>query len=173
MELTTKRLTLRPIGPQDAESAHRYAGDPAITKYMIFLPADSLEETKRDVRRASDEWKKDFPAFYEFAVLLKGRHIGGVSVYLNQARTEGELGWIFLKETWGKGYATEAAVAVMEFAVKTLGVKRIVAHCDAENAASARVMEKLGLTLEDGTGLRINRSAKPQSRELLFSFTVE
>lgn len=69
-------------------------------------------------------------------------------VYLNEDKSDGELGWILNKKYWGKGFATEAALAIKSFAVKQLKVKKLVAHCDCRNLNSAHVMEKIGLSLE-------------------------
>ena len=58
---------------------------------------------------------------------------------------EWEVGWAMHPGEWGKGYAVEAARKVMDWAFKELSVHRIVAFCHADNAASVRVMEKLGM----------------------------
>jgi len=62
-----------------------------------------------------------------------------------EAIREWEVGWAVHPEEWGKGYATEAAWQVMDYAFRELSVHRIVAFCHADNRASVRVMEKLGM----------------------------
>ena len=59
---------------------------------------------------------------------------------------EGDLGFIFAKDVWGAGYATEAARAMVRAGFEELGLTRIFATCDVANGASARVLEKAGLT---------------------------
>jgi RimJ/RimL family protein N-acetyltransferase len=132
----------------DLQTVHEYASDPETTKYMLYLPNKKLEETHSFLARVSAEWQKEEPSFYEFAIIYNSIHIGAVSVYLNKEKTEGELGWILNKKYWGKGFATEAALAVKSFAVKELKVKKLVAHCDSRNLKSAHVMEKIGLSFE-------------------------
>ena len=73
--------------------------------------------------------------------------IGNVCVYLNEDKTEGELGWSFNRNFHGKGYATEAALRVKKFAFEILKVKRLIARCDERNIPSERVMQKIGLKL--------------------------
>jgi RimJ/RimL family protein N-acetyltransferase len=60
----------------------------------------------------------------------------------------GHVGWVVRRDAWGHGYASEAAVALIRFAVDELGLHRIEATCHPDNAASARVMEKAGMTYE-------------------------
>ena len=170
--IRTERLLLRPLTPGDLHTAHAYAGDAALTRYMVYLPNETIEETAAFLRRAADEWAKVVPSFYEYAVTLGGRHIGAVSVYLDDSRQEGELGWILLAEHQGHGYAVEAARAVMDFAVRTLGVGKIAAHCDARNEPSVAVMRKLGLTLERSDKLRHNKGDTGDVPELKYSLTI-
>ncbi len=70
---------------------------------------------------------------------------GAVGLYLNEERTEGELGWILDRRYQGKGYALEGAKAVVDFAFWELGLSALVAHCDTRNAPSFRLMERLGM----------------------------
>ena len=169
IELKTDRLRLCPLTAADLDAVHAYAGDPDNARYMMFLPKESKAETARFLTEVSAEWEKESPSFYEFAVLLDGTLIGAVSVYLDDTRTEGELGWILNKRYWGHGYAAESAAALRDFALHTLKLPRLVAHCDARNAASARVMEKIGMTLEDDTGMRQYQSRPETARELRYA----
>ena len=159
MVIKTKRLTLRPLGPCDLETTHAYASDAENTRYMMFLPNETLAETRQFLEDAAAEWSKSEPAFYEFAVLLDGAHIGAVSLYMEGGPDTAELGWILHRDHHGHGYATEAAAALIPFARDALGVRRLIAHCDAENYASQGVMRKLGMTLADTSGTRKNRGS--------------
>ncbi len=143
VELHTERLTLRPLSVRDLQTTHAYSSDWETTQYMIFLPKRSTEQTLEFLQRAEAEWEKARPTFFEFAVCLQSVHIGAVSLYLNDGG--GEIGWILNKDFQNKGYCTEAASCLVDFA-KTLGVKKLTAHCDTRNVASHRVMEKLGMT---------------------------
>jgi RimJ/RimL family protein N-acetyltransferase len=171
IELKTDRLILRPLNIEDLDTVHAYASEVENTKYMLHLPNDTIEETSDFLARATNEWKKEEPNFFEFAITLEGKQIGAVSVYLNEQRTEGELGWILNKKYWGKGYATEAAVAVKDFAVNELKVSNLVAHCDFRNTASSNVMKKIGLTLVKDDGIRQYPKTAEIARESMYSLS--
>ena len=168
MQIKTERLTLVPLDMSHLESAYAYSSDAALTKYMMFLPVESLEEMRKFIEDCVNERRRDPPAYYEFAVLLDGAHIGGVSLYFDTAPDSGELGWILRPEYQGRGYAFEAARALMDWARAQLGVRRFFAHCDAENLASQRVMRRLGMALTDATGARKNRGSDELRREYVF-----
>lgn len=168
MEIKTSRLTLRPADVSYLESTHAYAGDNENTKYMMFLPYSDINETERFLRDSEAEWAKDTPSRYEFAVIFEKNHIGGITLYMMDEGNEAELGWVIHRDYLRRGFATEAALAVMRFAKDTLGVKRIFAGCDSENIASYKLMEKLGMT-HASTGTRTNRSTGDEIRtELVY-----
>lgn len=172
IEIKTKRLVLRPLNIEDLDTVHAYASDIGNTKYMIHLPNDTIEETSQFLIRVTNEWQKEEPSFFEFAITIDGKQIGAVSVSLNEQRTEGELGWILDKNYWGKGYATEAAMAVKDFTLNKLKVSIIVAHCDYRNTASCNVMKKIGLILAKDDGVRQYPKTAEIAKELMYSFTA-
>lgn len=145
MTIQTERLTLRPFTMRDLNTTHTYASDPENTPYMIHFPNKTKWETRRYLRR-SIRRKGKLQRLHNFAVELDGAHIGSVNVFLSEDGQSGSLGWIIHKAYWGKGYATEAAGAIMDFA-RGLGVTAFTACCDYRNTASRRVMEKLGMAL--------------------------
>lgn len=170
--IRTERLTLRPLEMSDLETTHQYARDIDNTQFMIFLPNRTIQETNQFLQRVVDEWRKDVPSFYEFAIIHQTKHIGAVSVWLDESGQEGELGWILHKAHQGKGYASEAARAILDFAVHRLKVKKVVAHCDARNLPSCRVMQKIGLSLERDDGVRRYKDSEEEVPELMYSFVV-
>lgn len=172
--IKTKRLLLRPLNIADLNTVHEYASDYENTRYMMYFPKETTEETADFLSCVTDEWEKSEPTFYEFAILLDGQHIGAVSVYLlDEKREVGELGWILNKKYQNMGYATEAARAVMDFALITLRLKKIIAQCDYRNIPSRRLMEKIGLKLESDNGVRTYIKRNETARELTYSLTVQ
>ena len=163
MLLQTPRLTLRPVTQADLSTTHAYAGDLENTRFMMFLPYADEVETAAYLADAVHQWRMDTPERYEFAICLNGAHIGGITLYMQEDRSEAELGWVLHKAYWRKGYVTEAALAVMDFA-RSLGVRRIFACCDSENVASYKTMEKLGMRLCKDDGVRCNRSTGDEVR---------
>lgn len=169
--LKTPRLTLRPLGLEDLETVHAYASNRENTRYMYYLPNDTLEETTAFLQSVSAEWRKAQPDFYEFAIVCQQQQIGAVSLYLDDSRTEGELGWILHHAWWGNGYATEAAIAVRDFG-RELRLKRLIAHCDCRNRPSQRVMEKLGMALTSDSGTRIYPKTGETAKEQMYTLTL-
>ena len=170
-ELQTERLTLKPMSPEYLESTHEYASDPENTVYMLFLPNDSIDDTLNYLKGAEEEFKKEKPSFYEMAVILDGKHIGAVSLYLNESGDLAEFGWMLNKRYHGKGYGVEAAKALMEYGKNELGIRHFIAHCDTENIASRRVMEKLGMVCTGEHGGRHSKNFKEERREFTFEIS--
>ncbi len=172
-EIKTDRLLLRPLNIRDLKAVHAYASDRENTAYMYLLSHDTEEETRRFLTEVTEEWEKESPGFYEFAVMLGGAQIGAVSVALNEERTEGELAWIIDKRYWKKGYAAEAALALKDFAVSTLKLSKLTANCDYRNSGSYRLMEKIGLRLESDSGTRTYPRSGETVRELTYSLIID
>jgi len=164
----TPRLVLRPHGMKYLESTHEYACDPENTRFMLHLPAESIYSTAEFLTDVDAEWAKECPQFYEFAVLLDGVHIGACSFRIEEDGSA-ELGWLINKRYWRRGYCSEAAAAVVRFAIDELGVERFIAHCDSENAGSYGVMEKLGMKRISLTGGRRNKSSDEERMELMYA----
>ena len=173
MEIRTERLLLEPLGIKYLNTVHEYASDLETTKFMMWLPNDTIEETADFLKKSDAEWAKALPSYYEFAVIFEGRQVGAVSIYLDEKRTTGEFGWILNKAYWNKGIATEAAKALFEFATNELGLKCVQAHCDSENIASSKVMEKLGMKRISCEGGRKNKSSDEERYEFLYELKVE
>jgi RimJ/RimL family protein N-acetyltransferase len=90
--------------------------------------------------------KEEPRMIWELAVVVTSsdRLVGACDLTCENER-EADLGFIFSKEVWGRGYATEAARAMVRAGFEALGLTRIVATCDVKNSASARVLDKSGL----------------------------
>ena len=172
MTIQTQRLTLRPFTLRDLKTTFAYASDPENTRHMIPLPIEKKRETRQFLRYVITQWKSNEQECYTLAIDLDGKHIGAVSISLKENGLVGELGWIISKAHWGKGYATEAARAIVEFAQDELGLIKIIARCDYRNAASCRVMEKIGLALESDTGTRRNNNSDKDVQEFLYSMNL-
>ena len=166
--IRTERLVLKPNGPENLESTFAYTGDPETTRWMVYLPHETIEETKDFLQKAAREWRKTQPGYYEFAVWKDGIHIGAVSLYLYDEGRTGELGWIFNKAYQHQGFALEAAQALKAYAEKTLHIHNFRAHCDAENTASCRIMERLGMHKVSTHGGRHNKQSAEERMEYMY-----
>ena len=165
--ITTERLVIRPMEPGDCEAVHGYAGDPSIDM-MLYLPNENMEETKKFVEFAVSEWTKEEPEDLEFVILLNGEIIGGINLE-NCGDHIYEIGWTIRSGSRGKGYATEAAKALADYAFQELKAEVLQAHCDCRNHASENVMKKIGMTLVDDTGTRYYPKTGITSGEYLYA----
>jgi len=150
LTLTTHRLILREFREDDWVAVHEYASDPAVVRYMPWGP-NREEDTQVFIQRALALQSEDPRTGYEFAVTLRpdGELIGGCGLHaMSFEHRSSFLGYCFRREAWGRGYATEAAAALLAFGFERLGLHRMSATCDTENAASARVLEKVGMRRE-------------------------
>lgn len=185
--LATERLRLVPQSMKYLESTHEYASDRQNMRYMMFLPNDSIEDTKQFLANSEAEWKSASPRDFQCAILRGDEHIGGVSVTLLDAASNAlsgssnsgdassisaELGWCLKKSAQGSGYAQEAAAALIQWTNKTFGVTRFTAHCDSENIASWTTMENLGMKRVGRAGGRRNKLAPEEEREE-FAYELE
>ena len=171
-ELTTERLILRPMCAEYLETTHEYASDTETCRFMVYLPSDSIEDTLYYLIDAEAEFAKEKPSYYEMAVFCGDTHIGAVSLYLDDKMEKGELGWTINKKYHGHGYATEAARALVKYASEELGIRHFIAHCDAENIPSSKVMEKLGMKYVSEYGGRKNKLSDEERMERLYELVL-
>jgi len=99
-------------------------------------------------------------------------HAAAISLYPDETRETAELGWITNKAYWGHGIAFEAVQAVLRFAADELHIHRFIAHCDTENTASFRFMEKLGMTRIAEYGGRHNKGSDEERREYEYELKI-
>ena len=150
MLIETERLLLREVEEPDFDAIHDYASDPEVVQYVPWGP--NTERVTRDfIENCITKAEADPRLEYVLAVVPKrqSRLVGTVGIYLSSAGAHSAmLGYAYGREAWGDGIATEAARPMMELAFDVLGVDRVWASCDSDNSASARVLQKVGMTLE-------------------------
>ena len=168
MILRTDRLLLRPLSLKDLNTVHEYASDLENTRYMLFLPNTTEQETKDFLCSVEWEWQQENPSSFEFAIVLDNVQIGAISISLGETAKQGEIGWILNKKYWNCGYVSEAALAVLDFAKNHLHLQKVIAQCDWRNGASAKVMEKIGMRLIDDKGMRTYMKREESARELTY-----
>jgi aminoglycoside 6'-N-acetyltransferase len=147
--LLTERLELRRSVPEDAATISAYRSDPDVHRYQGWDRTDTV-----GVRAEIEEMASRVPGapggWVQLSVLERasGRLVGDVGL----SRVPGEPGVIKLGYTiapafQGRGYATEAVGKLVDYAFGALGAEVVRAHASAENAASIRVAEKVGMRL--------------------------
>ena len=149
-ELETERLLLRKMRLDDAEAMFAYASDPEVTRYVLWDTHRSIEDSESFLSFATEGYERG--DFGGWGVVLKddGAFIGtcGLDAGYAPEHARAELGYVLSREHWGKGLMPEAVRAIIRFGFGRMQLNRIEARCIAENTASARVMEKAGMTYE-------------------------
>ena len=146
--IETERLYLREITLDDQEALFRLHSNPSVQKYTGEAVAESIEEIEKAIENRNIHYKKY--GYGRWATVLKsGKHFVGWAglAYLPEFDVV-DLGYRFLPDYWGLGLATEASRAILNYGFDTLNLKKIVAIAMAENKASIRVMEKVGMEFE-------------------------
>jgi RimJ/RimL family protein N-acetyltransferase len=149
--LRTDRLLLRPFEEGDLDALHAIHSDERVARWLYNDPR-TLEATQELLgRKVAGTMLREEGGWLSAAVVLRetGQLVGDVSLHwVSEAHRQGELGFLVHPTHHGKGYATEAARPMLAFAFETLGLHRVVGRLESRNAASARVLEKLGMRPE-------------------------
>ncbi|MCK8518533.1 GNAT family N-acetyltransferase [Methanoculleus sp. 7T] len=146
--LVTDRLLLRPFDVADAPVVQRLCGDYAVaaTTLLPYPYPDGLAEVW--IASLSEGIERGEAAAFAVTVPPEGNLIGGVRLQIDRVHARGELGFWVGRPCWGRGYATEAVGAVIEYGFSVLGLHRVYAVHFSRNPASGRVMEKCGMLRE-------------------------
>lgn len=147
-QLETERLIIRPWTPDDRSSFAALTLDPEVMKYihagLPYTEAELDEWFSRQARQIA-EHGLCMGALIERAT---GRLIGISGTQPLGTTGDLEIGWILSRDTWGRGYATEAGAAAMKHVLETVGRSRVVAIIDPGNEPSIRVAYRLGMKFE-------------------------
>lgn len=149
--LETSRLILRPFVAEDLEAVHAMQSDEEVVRYL-YGEAKSPHETREllDRKIAGSAWTAEGDWLGAAVVeRASGTTVGDISLnWVSERDRTAEIGFIFDPRHQGKGFATEAARALLEWSFETAGLHRVIGRLEARNTASARVLEKLGMRLE-------------------------
>ncbi len=148
-EITTDRLVLRPFGDDDVPAIARLANDPVISRFTLKIPYPYAEADARAwLRIQRREARKGTGAVFAVAAQDGGTLMGACGLEIVTEHRRGELGYWLGSDFRARGYATEAARAVMGWGFEALGLARVSAGHFSDNPASGRVLQKLGMVQE-------------------------
>jgi RimJ/RimL family protein N-acetyltransferase len=149
--IETQRLRLRPFTRGDVDAVFSYRGREDVCAFLFDEPmsreacAEAVQVRVGQVALTAEGDKIVLAVERRDAVGV----IGEVSlIWRSEENRQGELGYIFHPDAHGQGFATEASRALLRFGFEGAGLHRIYARCDARNAASAKVMARLGMRQE-------------------------
>lgn len=147
--LLTERLRLRPFLVTDGPEIERLAGARAIADTTGTIPHPyPVGAGARWVTTHADEWRKGSAVRFAIISRANGALLGAIGLERSSGGYVAELGYWIAEDEWGKGYASEASIAVCAWGFSTLQLQRIQAHYLTRNPKSGRVMEKLGMRFE-------------------------
>jgi RimJ/RimL family protein N-acetyltransferase len=149
--ITTARLLIRPFTMDDLDALHDIQSREDVTRYLLWGPRSRAEVTEKLAERLGMTVLEREGDSLVLAVELRdsGVLIGDVNLFwLSEEHRQGELGYVLHPDHYGRGYAGEAATEMLRLGFDGLGLHRIIGRADGRNAASCRVMEKLGMRRE-------------------------
>ena len=159
--IETERLLLRLPEPRDLDSLHRAYADPEVMRHVGEGTPFSRKQTGWAFERFRQRWELD--GYGSFVIELRdcGDAIGEAGLLAWDSQTwayglrselgpeiELELGWTLARDAWGRGYATEAALAIRDWAFRELEPPRLISMIYPANVRSQRVAQKIGEHLE-------------------------
>jgi RimJ/RimL family protein N-acetyltransferase len=160
LSVYTDRLRLRAPTPHDAEALYDLFADEEVMRGLNREPVSAIEEAGAIIEEMLGGWRTDdLGAFILETAGTDQQVIGQAGLMIFDTRgwtpstrtqagshAQPELGWALMREHWGRGYATEAAAAVRDWARESRSIDRLVSLISPDNVRSQRVAERLGAT---------------------------
>jgi ribosomal-protein-alanine N-acetyltransferase len=146
MILETERLALSWVQTADAPFILKLLNEPSFIQNIRDEGIQTLEEAKAHIKvKHTDSYQKNGFGMYLVTLKSSGEHLGLCGIVKRDALDYPDIGYAFLAEHSGKGYASESATAVLKYGTHILGIKRIVGITSLDNKASIKILEKAGL----------------------------
>ena len=157
--LETERLTLRGFREDDLDEMAAISADPEVTKWVGDDDGLSREDTWRRIAYWVGHWELRGCGQWALIERETGRLVGRAGLLQPEAWPGLEVGWLVAREHWGRGFAPEAGRASADWARDELGATHIISLIEDSNERSARVAEKLGMSVEGRTRI-VNESVE-------------
>ena len=152
--LETERLGLHHLTADDAEFILRLLNEPSFLRYIGDKKVRTLDDARAYILGGPVQSYRDNGfGLYRVERKQDGIPLGICGLIKREGLPDPDVGFAFLPEYWNRGYALEAATAVMTFARDTLGMTRILAITSPDNEASEKLLKKIGLRFERLTRL--------------------
>ena len=158
MIIQTNRLTIRSFQESDIPAYAAIVADPEVTRFLAGGSPHSYAQAAAYVHACIRSEAGEGLSRYAVTITGTGELIG----FCGFKRMDDciDFGWRFARCAWGSGYATEAAAAVLDYGINILKLSSIVAESAVENAASVRVIEKIGMQFEAFGEVRGRKTAR-------------
>jgi ribosomal-protein-alanine N-acetyltransferase len=144
---STERLVLRPLAPEDADRLHPLWTDEPVRRFLWDGRAIPLEETRAVVEESGRLFRERGLGLWTIRERGGDALLGVTGYWYFHSPPSLELLFAVEAPEWGRGIATKASRLMVGYGFRSLGLRVIAASTDAANAASVRVLEKLGMSL--------------------------
>ncbi|MFI5833648.1 GNAT family N-acetyltransferase [Micromonospora sp. NPDC051300] len=170
----TPRLLLRPVTADDLDDVHAWQRRPDVVRWMLGAGPRTREESRASVAAmAAEDALRAEGDCLTLAVVAGARVIGAVElVWRSRANRTAELGYVFHPDHGGRGLATEAATALLDWGFGEFGLHRVTVRCHAGNEPSARLATRLGFRRE-ARHVRSYRFRDEWADQLVFAVLAE
>jgi len=144
--LETPRLLLRKKVVEDAPFFFELNADPLVTRYTGDCAFKDLQEAEGIVKYVIGQYEKNGYGRWMVIEKATGNPLGWCGLKYLEESGETDLGYRFMQKYWGKGFATEASLACLEYGFNILNLERIIGRAVKENVDSINVLKKTGMT---------------------------
>lgn len=152
--IETERLLLRELQLSDSEAMFEMDKNPNVHKYLWNKPNQNISESQKVIEFVRNQYIKN--NIGRFAVILKetNEFIGWAGLKFNTEEVNGkinffDIGYRLDEKFWGKGYASEATYAWLDYGFNSMKIKTMTAAAQTENGASNRILQKIGMLLTE------------------------
>jgi len=142
--LETERLVLRMFRESDTDAYAEMVSDPEVRRFLGGGKPVERAEAWRNMAMILGHWHLRGYGMWAVEERASGEMVGRVGCWRPEGWPGLEVGWTLRRRFWGRGYATEAARASIDYAFKALGQTRVISLIDPDNVNSIRVAERLG-----------------------------
>ncbi len=142
---STARLRIRRLGPDDYDRMFEVYGDPGAARWVGDGQPISPEDCARWIDVTEGNYGTRGYGMSAVELLDGGGVVGFAGLVHPGGQDVPELKYSYLREHWGKGYATEVSIGMLEYGAKAFGMTRVIATTAPQNVASHRVLEKSGM----------------------------
>ena len=149
--ILTENLCLRPFTQSDANTMHKILNGKDVLKYFPGTQTPTLEKVERMIGRLLTHWQEKGYGLWAVELRSTGKLLGRCGLQYIPETDEVEIDFILDRHYWGRGFATEAGQAALQYGFNDLGLSMIVGIVHPENRASQRVLEKVGLQFIEET----------------------
>lgn len=147
--IKTQRLILRPVTLNDVQDFFEMDSNPEVHKYLGNQPVKSIEQSKIMIKAIIEQYQSN--GLGRLAIITKetNQFVGWAGLKLEQNLRKTfdyyDIGYRLKQKFWGNGYATEAALAALNYGFKTLKLNKICGAADVNNLASNHILKKIGM----------------------------